>query len=222
MRPRIKYHYDLLLVYLMIFLFIASVVLETSAWASRPEGTINSVSLALKAMRYFAYGIALLIFLNGRVYPKRILTIMILVILITALSMLASTTKTMFLYTFLFLAVFHMESEKLIKCTFFTQVFLLLIIVGCSLLGIIPDYVWIEHGNRVRHFLGFGWTTTGPVLYFFILLQYIFLKKGKINIYEYVILMLIDVFFYKRTNTRTCFYISVLFLTFFLTYSLWF
>lgn len=88
-----------------------------------------------------------------------------------------------------------------------------------SRIGVIKDYVR-QDGSRIRHFLGFSWTTTGAILFVFILLQYIYLKKGKLSIWEDIIAFGISLYLYKMTNSRFAFLISIVTIIIFAIYRL--
>ena len=80
--------------------------------------------------------------------------------------------------------------------------------------GIVIDSIW-EPDIRPRHFLGFSWVTTSSILFLFILFEYIYLKKGKINTFEYIIGMGFAYWLYKMSDARMTFMVSVLVLTWF-------
>lgn len=200
-----------------ITLMTASVVLEKTAWASRPVDTLNAFAYVLKAMRYAAYAISLVCIFLKMKYRVKTICMIAFVAIVLCLSMFRSHDKTLFLYLFIFIAAMGVSGEFAIKCTLTVQAVIWLFVLICSFTGVIPDYYQIR-GDDVRHYLGFTYTTTAPVLFYYMLLQYLFLKKGKLKFREYLVFMLISGFFYLATNTRFILAISVITLTFFLFY----
>ena len=84
-----------------------------------------------------------------------------------------------------------------------------------SKLGILQDFLFGEGTERIRHGLGFSWTTTGPILFFYFMLGYIYLKKEKFGFKQACILGLFNILFFHFTDSRMAFLLSSAFLLFF-------
>lgn len=169
-------------------------------------------------MRYTAYALTLICILLKQRYSFKTFVLLSAVMLIVTLSMLRSQDKTLFLYTFLLIAAMELNSEDLIKYIFVIQALVWAAALLSSLLGFVEDYYWVQ-GERIRHSLGFEYTTIAPVLYYYMILEYLFLKKGKLLFRKYILLMSVAVYFYYATRTRMIFGITVCTLTFFLFYT---
>lgn len=88
----------------------------------------------------------------------------------------------------------------------------LAIVVGSSYLGIIPNYV--DSGERPRQYLGFLYALYAPTLMSNITLLWIHSKKEKITVKGVVFYFLLNLYFFQKTNSRLCFYMTVLMLLF--------
>ena len=162
---------------IIFFLFILSLVLENTAWAVRPRGTVNEFSLFLKILRYIAYALSVVKILRDS-YPLIWFWRIFLILSIIIFSIAGSKEKTYLVYMLIFLAAMGMSSQQLIKCSFTAQILVCAVILFCVSTKILDDYVWIN-GERIQHFLGFIYSNRLPGIYLFLLLQYIYLKKGK-------------------------------------------
>ena len=197
--------------------FICSIVLEMTIWNVSPDNQPGLFYYVLKMMRYLSYGVCLFkIFMDG-LYRRSELLVWILVLELLFLSFVGSMNKTMVLYLLFFIAGRGISMERTIRISVWIQSVILMITVGLSQIGLVEDYI-MEPDIRPRHFLGFAWTTTGAILYFFILLEYIYLKKGRLKPAEYCVLLGIDCWFYHMTDSRMTVALSAVILTFFLIF----
>ncbi len=206
-----------ILFFFAFIVFICSIVLEMTIWNVSPYNEPNLFSYVLKMMRYLSYGVCLLKILMDGIYTRSELMLWILVFGLIFLSFTGSMNKTMVLYLLFFIAGRGISIDRIVKTAMWIQSVILTIIVGLSQTGFIEDYI-MEPDIRPRHFLGFSWTTTGAILYFFILLEYIHLKKGRLKLAEYCVLLGIDCWFYRMTDSRMTFFLSAVILTFFLVF----
>lgn len=218
---RLRSSSDQLLFGIALIVFMASIVLERTAWASRPEGMLNEFAVILKAMRYMAYLLAVIKFIKVRIYPQSVIFILLLVMTVVTAGMFSSNEKAYFLFMFICCAAIGMNSRYLIACTFATQLIISLVVLTGVLTGVVEDYIWINR-ERLQHFLGFNYSNTLPGIYFFLLLQYLYLKKGKLTFKGYLPLMLLAFGLYQKTTSRLNFIMSACVLSFFLFYNKWF
>lgn len=199
--------------YIGFGLFMLSSVLDLALYSTILSGE-EIILYILKILRYLSYLICVIkIFFDG-VFSKRRIGSILVVTILTVLGYFGSLNKTMILYAIVLIAAEHTSSRCVIKISFILQALILTIMVMFSQMGIIDDYIW-EPDIRPRHFLGFSWVTTSAILYFFILLEYIYLKNGKLTFVEFIILFGIDIWFYHMTDSRMAFLLSAAFLTFF-------
>ena len=183
-----------------ISLFIITTMLSNTMWIHIYGDSFEKV---LKFIRYGSYLTCLFQIINIEFNRKDFYKILLFTGC-TCICSYISTNKTVFLYVFLFVAAYKMIPNLIINVFLFIQSSLLTIIIISSQIGINIDYIF-GVGERNRHGLGFDWTTTAPIIYFYITLEYIFIRNKKMKLYEYFILEIINIFFYSMTDSRMSF-----------------
>lgn len=199
-----------ILFYFAWILFSFSVLMELTAISSDNE----IVLIVTKLIRYGAYAVCCIKILLDYVKKNNIYVIIIMMVVLV-ISGFKSTNKTMLLYSLILLAAYNLESSKIMKISLWMQGFFLTFVVGLSQLGILEDYLFVRDETHYRHGLGFGWTTTAPILFLYFMLIFIYLKKDKFNIFHAAVLELINIWFYLMTDSRMAFLISSVFIVFF-------
>jgi hypothetical protein len=117
-------------------------------------------------------------------------------------------------YAFIFVAVYGIQEKEVLQCALVVQsVMFVLTIIMCKM-GLNIDYVWNEE-IRIRHGLGFIWASYAPILFFFIILLYISLRKNKLKMVEILIFEMINGILYVLTDTRLAFYLLTVALVYF-------
>lgn len=174
----------------------------------------NSIcALCFTGMRYLAYLLALIKVLRDGFYTKQFFPIFI-VFACVACTVLFSEEKTFGFYFLLILAAKDMNMYKIIKLGCCIQGAYIALCVLLSQIGIITDVIF-DPNVRARHGLGFTWTTTPPILFFFFIMSYIYLRREKMHTVEYLILELLNCWFFVMTDARMSFYLSSVALLFF-------
>ncbi len=198
-----------LLFYLGWILFSVSVIFELTEVVTMH----NEIQLFLKLIRYMGYLLCCLKIYSTLLEKKKVFWT-ILVTLVLLISCVTSTNKTMLLYSIVLLASKNIDVEKIIKISFFVQGTLFFIIVSMSQLGILGDYLFVRGEGQYRHALGFAWTTTAPILFFFFTLVYVYLKKEKESILVFILVELINIWLYIMTDSRMVFCLASIFVVF--------
>lgn len=192
-------------------LFLLSELFGETAWMA--EEARDSLFSITKLMRYCSYAICCVKIVIDR-YRYKTVFIGCALCFIFLFSWIGSSNRVMMFFLLLYFAAYDVESRQGLRTIYITQTIFLFTLVLLSMFGYATDYIFDPY-TRMRHSLGFNWTTTAPILYFFILLAYIYLKQEKIKIIEYILLELLNIWFYKMTDTRMTFVASTLFLFFF-------
>ena len=163
-------------------------------------------SLAFKLFRYACYLFAIIKVIRD-VYSREKILELILVLACVAGSVVFSGNKTFGFYFLIIMAAKDLNARKIIKITCFVQGIYLAICIVLSQLGIIQDYIF-DPNARGRHGMGFVWTTTAPILYFFFMMSYVYLRKKKMHTIEFVVLEIINYWLFVLTDARMSFYLS--------------
>ena len=185
------------------------IVLLLSQTAFEEMGAASSI---FKYVRYLCYFLAALLILQDSYREKQIWGVAILGVL-TVGTVVCSGNSTFILYLIMILAAKEVNVRTIVKLTCIIQGAMLLSIVVMSQIGIIPDYIF-DASTRQRHGLGFLWTTTGAILYFYFMVLYIYLREERAHLIEYVILEAVNFGLYKLTDARMSFYLSTLLLVY--------
>lgn len=199
---------DEILFYIAWSIFIFSLIAKSAVVFLN----VDSAELVFKLIRYVAYAICCIKILRMESTNWKIV-MAIMVVLTFVLSYTGSRNMTMPLYSLIIISAMGIEDKKIITNSVWVQSILLFTIVGLSQLGIIEDYIF-DPDARVRHGLGFDWTTTGAILFFYIVCGILYVKKNKITLIEIALLEVINYWFYKMTDSRMSFGILTLCLLF--------
>lgn len=99
--------------------------------------------------------------------------------------------------------------KKIVKVSFYTVLPLVLITVILALLGIIPDIVTYRNLGIRRvacHGMGFNHSSALPTYYIFLIMEYFYLKKKNITIFELVGVVFIGYIIFLNCAERLRFY----------------
>ena len=188
--------------FFLIIYTVYMIVLLLSQTAFEEMGAASSI---FKYVRYLCYFLAALLILQDSYREKQIWGVAILGVL-TVGTVVCSGNSTFILYLIMILAAKEVNVRTIVKLTCIIQGAMLLSIVVMSQIGIIPDYIF-DASTRQRHGLGFLWTTTGAILYFYFMVLYIYLREERAHLIEYVILEAVNFGLYKLTDARMSFYL---------------
>lgn len=87
----------------------------------------------------------------------------------------------------------------------------LFIIVISSKIGLITNYTSVRASNGVlRHYLGFRYALNGPAYLYNIITLYLYLYKDKIKNLQLIFLFILNYWFYKQTDARLSFYLTLI------------
>lgn len=173
----------------------------------------NTLELVFRIVRYLAYAICLINFFSGGVKTNSI-PFLLVILAAFAISGMGTGNLTYPLYGIILLGVYGVNSDRVIKLTAWLQAFYLVTIVLLSQLGVIQDFIF-DPNTRARHGLGFSWTTTGPMIFFYLCLCIIYLKRNRIKLITLLILEIINIWFFYMTDSKMAFGLLTVVLLFF-------
>ena len=138
-----------------------------------------------------------------------------IILLIGNISEKYSGSDYVYIMLFLIVAAIDIKMEYIVYYNIIVKSFILFLTIFLSLNGIIENKIEL---GRNREYLGFDWTTTPFMHYCYILFMFLSIKKKKINLKEYIIFNIINIWFFIRTNTKMAFLITFLVLLFFFVF----
>ena len=203
-------------------LYLLSRLLALTEWHAYAESAV--FPSILQYMEYLSAGLAFLVIILNfilRKYSWKAVVLYGLFAVVIGLSAYFSANKTFILVFLILGAAYGQSGKRLITISAILTAAVIFVVVLCSQMGLSKNMFWYRDDtlwNRiaVRESLGFIYTSTGASLYFGFILQYIYLRKEKMRIWEFLILELIQVFFFIKTDSRLPFYFGTLVILFFL------
>ncbi len=202
-----------------IAMYLTATVASLTAPLHNTEGIWGIIRIANSALRYGSYAF----FLGKLIYDviKNKLSIIKLIAAIgcIGLAVLGYLDNTVAFYIMIILAAHQVKSDYIVKTAVIIQSVITFTTLILTNLGFIADKV-AANGERTRHFAGFGYVTTSPMLVLFIFLGVMYLRKGKPKIYDIVIAAIVNQILYKVTETRSAYYVMALAIIVFTIYGL--
>lgn len=109
----------------------------------------------------------------------------------------------------------NLNFKRIVLITMCLQILSLGITVSLSLLNVIPNDLFVSTAGgflRNRYGLGYTFPTFSPNYFFSIVIEYVYIRFGKVKWIEYIFITLLNVFFYEYTGTRFSFFLVFLIL----------
>ena len=136
----------------------------------------------------------------------------IFIIVITMfMAFISYKSRTINYLTYLIYIIVGKDIEyiKIIKSAFFAIVVSVILVISLCLFGIIKDVV-SEMETRNRHALGFKYAPFLSNYSFYATLYYIYIRKNKMKNIELLICLILSIFIFYATKTRSAFALTVL------------
>lgn len=132
--------------------------------------------------------------------------------LIVTGKLVSITNENIYFYVFMLLivAAYGINAKKLLLFSIGVNLPFLLFTIISSQFGYIENRI---DPSRNREYLGYNWTTTPVMIFSYMVFAYLIIRKGKINIWEYLTLNVVNYWFFHKTNTRFAFLIVFLLLS---------
>lgn len=204
--------------FLALGIYLSDQIFEYTVWGYYARDIQSTIVPLLRIMRYIAYLLCIIkicmeSYKRNRFYKMAGTAVLCIITVIT------SHYNMIFIGLLFILAAEKIKTEKLIKFVASIQSVWLFSVVLSAIFNFTENYSRYT-GGRTRYFLGFGWTTTAPILFLFIVWEFIYLKKDSFKRYHYIVILLIGFFFYQQTKTRMAFFMLITSTTFFMVWSL--
>ena len=194
-----------LMVIICLCIYIFLLTFTNTAWYTFSEGT--KVYTIFKLLRYVSYLLLFIVIMADIIkhnYSRETLFYLICLLVFSFIGMFTGKDKALFFYIFLFGAAYSMSINKVVKSAFIVQAGLLLVTAVCAFAGLADNSI-LDY-ERSRYSLGFNWPNLAPILLLFVALQYIYIRKNKITVWECIIMEVINILMYKFTNTKMSFF----------------
>lgn len=203
-------YYDILF-FIAWGLYSAALVLQQTETYMLDENGL--IGLMVTGLRYLSYLIGLIV-ICLKWFRKSWALAALAAIAVTAVSAFLGDSRVILYYLIFFIGAYSIRGAKIIKVSFWSRAVLLFLIISFSLIGLLNDHMFVS-GDRVRHGLGFGWTTTGAILYLFLVWQYIYMRREKLRIAECAVIVFIGYMLFKYTDSKMAFAMTVVTVLFF-------
>lgn len=205
-----------LLFYTALLLYMFSQLIGTTYWAT-PEYAEPMTLKVLQLMRYVSYAMCVVKLVQQRIYKRRrFLALAVTMIVCAVCATMCSEKLLIFSALFVFAAEGE-DSDRILRIVLCCQSAVLAMAVFSCKVGLIPDFVRFS-GGRDRFFLGFSWVTTAPILFLFMILEIVYLRRGRMR-WTDLLLAPVAVWLYWQTRTRMALLYSLLALAFFFVWS---
>lgn len=172
------------------------------------------IETIVKYIRLLSYGMCIIVILQ-RFYARSMIINVVVAAGIVLLSTLLSHNTVMIWCILFIIAAIGIDADKICWVSLLTRAIMMFGTIALTQIGVIEDYIF-SVTTRARHGLGFDWATTGPILFFFLTLIYIYLRREQLEWLELVVIEAGHLFFYKLTDTRMTFLIGTLSVVIFL------
>ena len=190
------------------FLHELSVLIDASMWAYSADDAMTPLGFFAKIIRFTAYGLFLLKILYDCKIGSRNVYFIYATVGIIGLAFIGSRNPQVVFYLLIMIAALGISDRTLLLSAIISQGFMLLVTVGFSMAGVIENFVIADNKGRVREFLGFVWTTNAPIIFFFVTLQFIYLKKGRLNVINTGIILFFAYMLFVFTDSKAAFAVS--------------
>ena len=131
-------------------------------------------SPAFKLIRLVAYILFFLAIVDAVVTEKALMIFVLLAPLIVLCALFGKDNSVVYMLLILF-AGLCTHSRRVVALIMWLQIICMIVVIGLSTTGVLEDAIFVSE-ERIRHGLGFFWTTTPALMAFFIAATFIFLK----------------------------------------------
>lgn len=198
------------------FLLIASQLISVCTWyATEQSGIKVMLYKGVTAASCLLCAAVIVMGLVKRHYPVKPIILYGILCIIFALSWYESRINILIWLMLILIAAFGQESRRAVFIAAVTASAVLLFNILACETGIIDNYIFDAGGERPRSSMGFVWTSVAPTILFFIALEYIYLSKSSMKIWEYLMIEAVNVYLFLKTDTNLPFLFISAFLVFF-------
>lgn len=118
----------------------------------------------------------------------------------------ATNRTNMILIGLFVLTAEYTDFHSLVKVSICCTLPALLFVIGCSLIGVIPDYIFVHKGMKA-HSLGYSYYANVPYTLMFNMIAYLYLRGKRLKWLEVGVLLVINQIIFSFSTTRLTYYI---------------
>lgn len=190
-------------------LYVAVAILCSSKYAVFPFWEHHIFPL----FRFTAYGLVCLkIFLDflNKKYSLGEIIANSAVGTLLVISMYVTQNRDVLIF-FAFIAAAHdVDFKDIIKLSLYVHIACICLVIGSCCLGILENQLYTRSSGGVRESLGFAYTTEGSNFFYYTLLMWIYWRKSKLSIWESIVLLAINIYFFIKTDTSSAFCLGLI------------
>lgn len=192
-----------------LWLYIASLVCYLSITLIDEKTLLlqSSPSFIFSGIRYICLAIIAVKIIFARDYRYYSRRAYRYIALITGLLLVVSTvndSRTLLHYELIIVGAYRIPFRQIAKWVVLSQCVVIAVIVTLSFVGIAPTVVnYRSTTDSVRYSLGFAFPTYPAILAYYLSGLWIYVRSRRIRVFELVVILIINVFFYCFTATRT-------------------
>ena len=181
-------------------------------------GTMDKTIFSI--VRYALLGFLLfkIIAFDVKYYSKKSFLICTGFFLLLLVSSFITDDRLLLQSYILILSMYRVNIKKLLKWSIISIATVFVIIVALSLLGVIPDRIFVRVNGIERHSLGFRWCTAPAIFGWSLTGTYLFLRQKNVKLFEWVILAAVNIIIFLATDTRLEFIFSIICIIFSIMY----
>ncbi len=190
-------------------IFLLSRLLTLTAWDYNDYATGGNMEDILQYIMLFSlvlFAVVILIKLINKNFTWKILIFYGIFFIVAAFCFLISDAKSFLAYSLIFIASYKINGKKIISISLILSVVFFVFIL-LSILVELNENLLFYYGTQIKNGLGFNYCTTPPILLLFIFLQYVYLRKERMKIWEYAIFEATNIVFFILCHAQFAFYV---------------
>lgn len=144
-----------------------------------------------------------IVFCDMKHYKKSNYIKIFILLTIFAISSISSGNRAIIQYFIIILGSYNLDFNKIAKQVLIWECICVGIIIIFAILKIIPNRIFDRSNSDVKRYsIGFKYATYPALFVWYLTMLYLYVKKNKIGLFEYILLITINIIMYIVTNSR--------------------
>lgn len=209
---KFKIKCDFELVYFLLFFGYSFIYFINESLFS-----ISSIMMLYKLFTIGVLGASFILRLNHKLLY--IITSFIVLFAFTVAS-ISTDRSYVLIYALFIINANRIQFKNVVKASLLGTAISVLLIVLCSKVGILHDYVF-DHNGLKAHALGFSYYGTVPYSVLYCMTGYLYVKKNEASYLELILLQVFNYIVYTLTTTRLTFILFIIVTFFYIVVVKW-